>query len=137
MKENDNNKSVIEVCKSIYYLIYLPVVLCVVFLTSANLWEARKGNLSQIALLLPIACMLGLSLLLFWFDCHKKDVKYIGAGLLIGAVIGILAFVNPSFLQDLAAKGNKLLTITETYQYIVWGETNLLILFMIANKKAI
>lgn len=81
--------------------------------------------------------MLGLSLLLFWFDCHKKDVKYIGAGLLIGAVIGILAFVNPSFLQDLAAKGNKLLTITETYQYIVWGETNLLILFMIANKKAI
>lgn len=64
-------------------------------------------------------------------------MKYIGAGLLIGAVIGILAFVNPSFLQDLAAKGNKLLTITETYQYIVWGETNLLILFMIANKKAI
>lgn len=118
-------------------MIYLPVVLCVVFLTSANLWEARKGSVSQIELLLPIACMLGFSLLLFWFDCHKKDLKYIGAGLLIGAVIGILAFANPDFLKNLVAKGNKLLTISEIYQYLVWGETNLLILFMIANKKAL
>lgn len=136
MKEDEQKKSVIEVCKRVYYIIYIPLVLGVVFLTSANLWESRKGNVSQIELLFPIACMLVFSLLLFWFDCHKKDLKYIGAGLVIGAAFGVLAFTNPLLIQNLAIDGNKLLTISEIYQYLFWGETNLLILLMMANKKA-
>lgn len=118
-----------------YYMIYIPLVLCVVFLTSANLEEARKGNLSQIELLFPMACMLVFSLLLFWFNYHKNDFKYILTGVLIGAVMGILAFANPPLIQNFATQGNKLLTINEIYLYLIWGEANLLILLMVANKK--
>lgn len=137
MKENDKKNSVIEECKRIYYVIYIPLVLLAVFLTSANLKEAQRGNASQFVLLLPMAFMLVLSLLLFWFDCHKEDVKYVWVAVLIGAVIGILAFVNPLFIQNLAAEWNKFLSFTEVYLYLVWGETNLLILLMSANKKAL
>ena len=136
MKENDQKNSVIEVCKRIYYVIYIPLVLLAVFLTSANLREAQRGNASQFVLLLPMAFMLVLSLLLFWFDCHKEDVKYVWVAVLIGAVIGILAFVNPLFIQNLAAEWNKFLSFTEVYLYIVWGETNLLILLMTTKKRA-
>lgn len=136
MKENDKKNSVIEVCKRIYYMIYIPLVLLAVFLTSANLREAQRGNVSQFALLLPIAFMLLLSLLLFWFDCHKEDVKFVWVAVLIGAVIGILTFVNPLFIPNLAAESNKLLSVTEVYLYLVWGEANLLILLMTTKKRA-
>ncbi|MDO4664183.1 MAG: hypothetical protein Q4A59_04795 [Erysipelotrichaceae bacterium] len=136
MKENDKKNSVIEVCKRIYYVIYIPLVLLAVFLTLTNLSEARKGNISQFALLLPMACMFVLSLLLFWFNYHKEDVKYVWAGVLVGVVIGILAFVNPLFIPNLAAEWNKLLSVTEVYLYLVWGEANLLILLMTTKKRA-